>query len=163
MRRELTKLPQMYQNSGKSRSYSAPAGGGISLRGPHKKRKFQAGFTITEVVVASSLLVVAMVPLFRALGNSHASTVAIEHKTFSLVLAQAKLDEIKARSIYHFSDSFSETDTVLADYYLCNVTDDAGDPLRTIIVSVGYDDDADGSLSGDEVNIVLSTLVARRW
>jgi len=122
-----------------------------------------AGFTITEAVVASALLLVAMVPILKALGNAHFATVNIEHKTVSLTLAQAKLDEIRARSIYHYSDSFTETDTAISGSYLCNVADDAADPLRTITVSVGYDDNGDNTLDTDEVDINLSTLVARRW
>jgi len=122
-----------------------------------------AGFTLTEAVVASALLLVAMVPVLKALGNAHFATVDIEHKTISLTLAQAKLDEIRARSIYHYSDSFAETNTALSGSYLCNVTDDTADPLRTIAVSVGYDNDADGSLADGEVEISLSTLIARRW
>ncbi len=122
-----------------------------------------AGFTLTEAVVASALLLVAIVPVLKALSNAHFATVNIEHKTISLALAQAKLDEIRARSVYHYSDSFAETSTVLSGSYLCSVTDDAGDPLRTITVSVGYDDDADSSLAASETEVTLTTLVARRW
>jgi Tfp pilus assembly protein PilV len=123
-------------------------------------------FTITEVVVASLLLGVAMVPILKALTNANLSTIVIEHKTRSLTLAQAKLDEIKARSIYHYSSSYAQTDASLGNSYLCNVSDSGSTGnLRTIIVSVGYDGEGvgHGTLSPDEIQVTLATLIARRW
>ena len=122
-----------------------------------------AGFTLTEVVVASALLIVAIVPILKALTSAHLSSTIIEHKTRSLTLAQAKLDEIRARSIYSFSDSFTENDTSLDGSYLCDVVDDSGDPLRMITVSVGYDLNGDSALTSDEIKVTLATLIARRW
>ncbi len=124
------------------------------------------GFTITEVVVASALLIIAMVPILKALTSAHVSTAFIEYKTRSLTLAQAKLDEIKARSIYDYTNggaSFAESNTSLDGSYLCNVTDDSGDPLKTITVSVGYDVNGDNTLAADEIEVTLATLLARRW
>ncbi len=125
-----------------------------------------AGLTLVEVVVASALLVVVMVPILRCLTIAHASSIKIEHKTRSLILAQAKLDKIKVRSIYDYTNggiSFAETNTPVDDSYLCNVTDDSGDPLKTITVSVGFDSNGDNTLSAGEVETTLATLLARRW
>lgn len=125
-----------------------------------------AGLTIFEVVIASALLIVAIVPILKSLTIAHASSIRIEYKTRSLILAQAKLDEIKARSIYDYTNdgvSFAESNTSLDGPYLCNVTDDSGDPLKTISVSVGYDINGDSNLGGDEVQVTLTTLLARRW
>jgi len=125
-----------------------------------------AGLTLTEVVIASALLIVAMVPILKCLTIAHASATKIEHKTRSLILAQAKLDQIRARSIYNYTNggaSFAENSTSLDGSYLCNVTDNSSDPLKTITVLVGFDSDGDDGLSPDEVNITLATLIARRW
>ena len=122
-----------------------------------------SGFTLTEVVVASALLIIAIVPILKALTSAHVSTAFIERRTRSLTLAQAKLDEIKARSIYNYSDTFTETDTSLDGSYRCNVTDNSGDPLKTITVSVGYDVNGDSTLATDEIEVTLATLLARRW
>ncbi len=123
-----------------------------------------AGFTLTEVVVASAILIIAIVPILRALTIAHVSTTIIEHRTHSLILAQAKLDEIRARSIYHYSDSFTETNSSLDGPYLCNVDDSSiNSNLRTITVSVGYDLNGNSTLEADEIEITLATLVARRW
>ena len=122
-----------------------------------------AGFTLTEVVVASALLIVAIVPILKGLTSAHLSSTVIEHKTLSLTLAQAKLDEIKARSVYNFSNSFTENDISLNGSYMCNVADDSGDPLRTITISVGFDSNGDGTLANNEIKVTLATLIARRW
>jgi Tfp pilus assembly protein PilV len=123
-----------------------------------------AGFTIAEVVVASALLIIAIVPILQALTNAQATGRVIERRTRSLTLAQAKLDEIRARSIYHYADSFSKTSVSLSDSYLCSVVDTSGGSnIRTIEVSVGYDENNNGSLGSDEVEVTLTTLVAKRW
>jgi hypothetical protein len=107
-----------------------------------------------------------MVPILKALTSAHVSTAFIEYKTRSLTLAQAKLDEIKARSIYDYTNggaSFAESNTSLDGSYRCNVTDNSGDPLKTITVSVGYDVNGDSTLATDEIEVTLATLLARRW
>jgi Tfp pilus assembly protein PilV len=129
-------------------------------------KKRMAGVTITEVVVASALLLTAIVPILKALTSAQLTTRIIEHRSCSLILAQAKLDEIKARSIYDYtngSTSFNESNTDLGGSYLCNVTDDTNDPLKQISVSVGHDLNGDKSLAGDEIEVTLTTCLARRW
>lgn len=133
-----------------------------TLRSRH--RGFRAGLTLTEVVVASGLMVVAMVPVLRGLTIAHLHTSIIERKTRSLMVAQARLDEIRARSIYHYSDSLAQSDESLGDSYLCNVTDTSTGPnLREVAVAVGLDLDGDGNLSEDEIEVTLVTQIARRW
>jgi Tfp pilus assembly protein PilV len=133
----------------------------------HRKLKIAkrfTGLTIIEVVTASALLIVAMVPILKCLTVAHASAIKIEHKSRSLLLAQAKLDEIRARSIYHYSDSFAVNNSPLGGSYLCTVTDSpVSSDLRTITVKVGYDLNGDAGLAPGEVDITLATLIARRW
>lgn len=126
------------------------------------------GLTITEVVVASGLLIIAIVPMLRALTTANLNTADVERKTRSLILAQSKLDEIKAKSIYHYTNDgapnqFAQDDLSLDGSYLCDITDDANDTLKTISVSVGYDHNGDSVLAADEIEVTLTTLVARRW
>lgn len=124
----------------------------------------QAGFTLTEVVVASALLIIAIVPILKALTGAQVTSTIIERKTRSLTLAQAKLDEIRARSIYNYSSNFVETSTSLDGPYLCSVVDTTvSSNLRTIEISVGYDLNNNNELEADEVEVTLATLVARRW
>ena len=122
------------------------------------------GFTLTEVVVASALLILAIVPILKALTSGHAMTARIEHQTRSLIFAQAKLDEIRARSIYDYSTLYSQASASLGDSYLCTMTDTSSGPdLRMIEVFVGFDRNDDTLLGSDEIEVKLVTLIARRW
>jgi Tfp pilus assembly protein PilV len=130
-----------------------------------KANRRHKGLSIIEVVMASALLIVAMVPILRSLTNANMLSSEVERKTQALVLAQGKLDEIKARSVYSFgaSGSFTASNVVLSGSYLCNITDAAaGTDLKQITVSVGYDDNGNGTLSSDELQVTLVTYVARR-
>jgi hypothetical protein len=135
--------------------------GASRTRGARRK-----GLGIIEVTMASVLLIVAMVPILKSLTKAHMFSSEIERKTQGLVLAQGKLDELKARSIYNFgsSGSFTANNVALGGSYLCNVADTtAGTDLKQITVSVGYDGNGNGVLSSDEVEVTLATLIARRW
>ena len=123
-----------------------------------------AGFTFPEVVMASVLLVVALVPILKALTSAHVTSSIVERRTLSLIFAQGKLDEIKASSIYHYDDPYAETDSSVDGPYLCNVVDSTVSAyLRQITVSVGYDLNGDTVLDAGEIEVTLATLVARRW
>ncbi len=127
-------------------------------------RRRRTGLTLTEVVVASALLMTAIVPILKGLTSVHVHSVTIERKTRSLTLAQAKLDEIKARSVYDYTSNFTETNKPLDGSYLCTVTDGAVSAnLRIITVVVGYDTNSNNVLGGGEVSVTLETLIARRW
>lgn len=127
-------------------------------------RKRHAGLTITEVVVASSLLVVAMVPILKALTAAHLNSSIIERKTRSLSLAQAKLDDIKARSIYDYTTSYAVSNLALDGDYLCNVADTgSASDIRTVTVNVGLDLDGNSVLAAGEVSVSLDTMIAKRW
>jgi len=136
----------------------------IGEKGTLKDRNRAAGFTLTEVIVASTLLAIAIVPILKALTTAHLNTAIIERRTRSLMLAEAKLDEIRARAIYNYGDIFAEADSSLDGSYLGSVEDvSAGSDLRKITVSVGYDLNGNNNLETDEIEVTLATLVARRW
>jgi prepilin-type N-terminal cleavage/methylation domain-containing protein len=121
------------------------------------------GFTLTEVVMASALLFVVMVPILKALTTAHVSTSIIEHRTNSLVFAQSKLDEIKAQMINSYTDTYTETNSVIDGSYLCNVDESSvNSNLKQITVSVGYDFNGNSVLETDEIDVILATLIARR-
>ena len=70
----------------------------VKRRSGHVRR----GVTLTEVVVGSALLAIAVVPLLRALTIAQSTSATIERKTQCLILAQAKLEELRARSIHYY-------------------------------------------------------------
>jgi hypothetical protein len=138
--------------------------GPVTQRVKQITKRTNAGLTLTEVVIASALLITVMVPILKGLTSAHLGTVILERKTKSLVLAQGRLDEIKARSVYHYSQSFAESNLSLDGLYLGNVADEtAGSNLRKITISVGYDYNGDNILDSDEIEVTLATYIAKRW
>ena len=131
-----------------------------------KDNRRHKGLSIIEVAMASVLLIVAMVPILRSLTKANMMSTNIERDTQALVLAQGKLDSIRASSVYSFgaSGSFTASNVVLSGSYLCNVTDTTitANYLKQITVSVGYDDNGNGALSSDEVIVTLTTYIANR-
>ncbi len=133
-----------------------------SIIGRDCVRRACRGVTLTEVVVAATLLAVAVLPLLRALTVAQATGAIVERKTQSLILAQGTLDEIRARALHHYESSFCKDSETLVGGYLCNVTDDQAPNLRRVTVAVGFDVNGNGHLSGDEVEVTLTTCIARR-
>ena len=132
------------------------------------KRQTQKGLTLPEVVVAAALLFSALIPILRGLTQAHLNSIIIERKTQSLCRAQAKLNNIQARSIYDFNSiSSSVSDESLYDSYLCRtLVSSVNLNLKAITVSVGRDLNSSGSLDNDEIvneiEITLQTQIARR-
>jgi Tfp pilus assembly protein PilV len=134
------------------------------MPGKLKLNKCSAGLTLTEVVIASAILIIGIVPVLKGLTSANLGTTIIEQKSRSLILAQAKLDEIKARSVYHYSQSYSQSNMLIESSYLCNITDTTvSSNLRKIIVQVGFDYNNNDVLDSDEIDISLATYIAKRW
>jgi len=136
------------------------AAGKVTIRRVHHR---SAGVTLTEVIVASALLVISVIPLLKALTVAQATDRVVERKSWSLMLAQSELDRIRAQSIRDYDRGFSATSTPLGGRYLCSVADDQDPDLRTVAVSVGLDRNGDSILSSDETEVRLCTSLARRW
>ena len=129
--------------------------------GRHRKQKH--GITISEVLIASLLLVSATVPILKALTSAQIASRDIDRNTNSLMLARAKIENIRAKALYSYSGSYSASGVALNGSYLCNVTDTpVSSILRKITISVGYDENGNSSLSNDEIRITLKTLIAKR-
>jgi prepilin-type N-terminal cleavage/methylation domain-containing protein len=120
------------------------------------------GVTLTEVVVASALLLVCIAPLLRALTAAQVEDRAIERKSWSLMRAQREMEWIRARCLRHYDACYRASSRAVGDGYLCLVADDADPRLRTVAVSVGLDQDSDGVLSPQEVEVTLCTRLARQ-
>jgi hypothetical protein len=116
------------------------------------------------VVVASSLMLVSLVPILHALTVAQGTARIIEQKTRSLTLAQAKLDEIRAQALNNYDQSFAASSVSLDGAYRCTVADTyvVLCTVRTITVSVGYDKNGNGTLATGEILVTLKTLIARR-
>ena len=128
---------------------------------PQSPRAPCSGVTLTEVIVASALLVLSIVPLLKALTLAQAQDRAIERKSWSLMLAQRELECLRARCSCHYDASYRVNSQAIREGYLCTVADDEHPRLRTVTVSVGLDQNGDGVLATDEVEVRLSTRLAK--
>lgn len=130
-----------------------------------------AGFTLTEVVVASSLLIMAMVPILKGLTSVHLTASLVEQRTKSLDYAQTILEDIKVRSVYDFTGNYNKVnrgvddviDGVDESYLYTSTAVAMGADLRRMTVVTGYDKNHNGVLQAAEVLVTLDTLIARRW
>ena len=126
--------------------------------------KPRTGLTITEVLIASLLLVTATVPILKALTSVQATSTKIDYQSKSLMLARAKIEDIRAKSIYGYSTSYSATALSLSGSYLCNVSDTpVSSNLRRITVDAGYDENGNNQFESSEIRVTLDTFIARRW
>jgi Tfp pilus assembly protein PilV len=125
-------------------------------RTQNAERRRHKGLSIIEVAMASALLIIAMVPILRSLTKANMYSAEVETKTQSLILAQGKLDELRAMTVHDFN-SLNSPDTTLPDAsYFCNVsvTATTNPDLKQVTVSVGP--------SGGGVEAALATYFARR-
>ncbi len=132
----------------------------VTVQPSHRR---PAGVTLTEVIVASALLVISIIPLLKALTVAQATDRVVERRSWSLMLAQSELDRIRAQSVYDYGRNFNATSTSLGGAYLRSVSDDQDPELRTVTVSVGQDRNGDSTLSSEETEVRLCTSLARRW
>lgn len=112
--------------------------------------------------MASTLLVISIVPLLKALTLAQVEDRAIERKSWSLLLAQRELEWLRARSLRSYDACYRVNSKAIGEGYLCTTTDDEDRNLKTVAVSIGLDQDADGVLAPREVEVTLSTRLARR-
>ena len=120
------------------------------------------GLSLIEVVVASALLVAGLVPILQALTISQGTNRRVETMSHSLVQAQGTLDRIHAQAESNYSQSLAFNSQDLGDGYLATATDDGHARLRTVAVSVGFDQNGNGDLADEEIQVTLTTAVARR-
>ncbi len=113
--------------------------------------------------MASALLIIALVPILKALTGSQVASAVVERRTRSLILAQGRLEKIRAQSVYGYDGSFAEANSAIDGTYLCTVDDSSvSADLRQVTVSVGCDLNDNAILESAEIEVALATLLARR-
>jgi Tfp pilus assembly protein PilV len=125
--------------------------------------KSTKGYTLTEVLVASGLLLVVSVPMLKALTSGYVFSNSIKYKTQSTACAKSQLERARAIVAGQYNTSLTENNTAMGGGILCSVSDTgfSGD-IRTVTVSAGYDKDSDSILDTNEIEIALTSKIARR-
>jgi prepilin-type N-terminal cleavage/methylation domain-containing protein len=123
----------------------------------------EGGFTLTEVLTALVLLAFALLPVMKALISSQQTGTRSKRVTQAVFLADRKIEDIRAAALASFATDFSVSSEALPGGFACTVQDgQESAELKSIRVLVGFDDDGDGVLDGNEIDVVLNTLIASR-
>ncbi len=123
------------------------------------RRRGNRAVTLVEVLVASALLGVALVPVFDMVTRGLVLSQEVQRRSQAVLLAEREMEDALAKAARDFSLSLAKTNQPLGDGYLVTVTQVAGSRRKTLHVEVGRDVDASSTLSAGEVLAALSTLV----
>jgi hypothetical protein len=128
-----------------------------------KAKPVRSGLTLVELILASALLVVAMVPILNAAARASTTAQTIDWRTRATFLAQQQMESILAQASENFGQDFTRDWLDLGDGYRAKVQQS---PLallkKMIIVRVGRDGNGNGQLEDTEVLATLATIVADR-
>ncbi len=121
------------------------------------------GFTFVEVLASILILAGTIVPLITFTADSLATSLEIERKVKSTLLAEGEMEKIKNVLRKSFETDFTAWSDSLGNNYLAGRTStDVSSTLKIIGVSVGYDADGNGLLGTEEIMITFTTQYAKR-
>ena len=140
---------------------------GSRLRTGRKTRglSLENGFTLLEILLTIAILSTALIPLMELLPGTLLLDAQMERESKTAFLAQRKLEEVKGKAIYDFSQDYNESGTAFSSpdsTFKYTVSDDQGAEIKEIAVNVWYDKDDDNMVDEGEEDIELNTKVARR-
>lgn len=121
------------------------------------------GFTFVEVLASVLLITGTVVPLITFSADSLSTSMEVERRVKSVLLAEAEMEKIKNVLRNSFDTDFTAWSTDLGNNYFASRTStDVSSTLKKIEVSVGYDVNKDSSLSSSEIMVTLTTQYADR-
>ncbi len=114
-----------------------------------------AGFTLFEVLATIIIVVVGMVSVVSVFSTSTMLDVDIENKSKALLLAQEKMEEIKAADSYTGVDDFAASRAALSGDFSSFDREVivSGDPKQVDVIVYW-------NVKGDEQQVALTTLFA---
>lgn len=121
------------------------------------------GFTLVEVLASVLILTGVIVPFIQYAAENLRTSLDIERRVKSTLLAEAEMEKIKNVLRKSFETDITTWSGSLGNNYLAGRTSaDSSATLKIIGVSVGYDADSNGSLATDEIMVTLTTQYAKR-
>jgi hypothetical protein len=128
------------------------------------------GYSLLEVVLASSICVTALVPALTILRDGLASSERIDNRNMVLIYGVQKMEEQLAVVATSWTTATANGDLAAEGHpdirYSVVRSDDpknGGIPnrLMSITVTAYHDDDGDDALDADEPNTVLKTKISK--
>ncbi|HET6440946.1 MAG TPA: prepilin-type N-terminal cleavage/methylation domain-containing protein [Phycisphaerae bacterium] len=124
------------------------------------RRTRRIGLTLMEVLVASALLGIALVPAFDMVTRGMVLAHDVEVRTRAVFLAEREMETALAKATENFSTSLAKPSADLGDGYRTTVTETVSGLKKTITVQAGFDTNKNGVLGSDEVLASFATIVA---
>jgi Tfp pilus assembly protein PilV len=127
------------------------------------KKSREKGFTFVEVLATVLLLAATSIPMITFAADSLSTSIEIERKVQSTLLAEVEMEKIKNVLRKAFDTDFTAwPDSLGNNYFAIRTSTDVSSTLKIIQVSVGYDVNGNGSLGTDEIMVTLKTQYAER-
>jgi len=120
----------------------------------------RTGLTLMEVLVASALLGIALVPAFNMVTRGMVLARDVEVRSRAVFLAEREMETALAAAGQDFRTSLTKQSADLGDGYRATVTETVSGLTKTVAVQVGFDADGNGALSSGEVLATFATVVA---
>ena len=124
------------------------------------RRTRRTGLTLMEVLVASALLGIALVPAFDMVTRGMVLARDVEVRSRAVFLAEREMETALAAAGQNFSASLTKQSQDLGDGYRATVTESTSGLMKTVTVQAGFDADRNGTLSSGEVLATFATVVA---
>ena len=124
------------------------------------RRRHPRGLTLMEVLVASALLGIALVPAFDMVTRGMVLARDVEVRSRAVFLAEREMEIALAKATENFSTSLAKPSADLGDGYRATVTESTSGLMKTVIVQAGFDTNTNGVLGSDEVLASFATIVA---
>lgn len=140
------------------------------------RRKKSKGFTLLEVVAATVIVSMGLVPIMKVLPAALQVSSKIEVITKCTFLAEKEMERVRAELMADYSNDptsdpeqslpTAADDRDLKYYYEISLPDppwdDSDEAVNEIKVIVWFDKDNSESMDGDENRVILATKVANR-
>jgi prepilin-type N-terminal cleavage/methylation domain-containing protein len=111
------------------------------------------GFSLLEILVAIVVVSVGTLAIINWMPLALRTKTNLEKRTKALFLAQEKIEEIKSRAVANFTDYVIQDSQAIwpspYDTFLWTASDDQGDNIRVISVTVWEIEDADNKITFD--------------
>lgn len=122
------------------------------------------GFTLIELLASAVIVAIALIPISRAVLGLMESEAISERMTKVAMLARAKMEEVKRIAAADFGLDLSSSGSFPPPNgsYRYTVRDDGDPVMKTISVTVWFDEDGDGRLDDEEISLELITRFTRR-
>ena len=118
--------------------------------------EMQDGYTLLEIIVAISILSIALIPLMEMLPSAMVLETQLERETKAAFLAQQKLEEVKGKALYNFDQDRSEAAAAFPSpdsHFKYTVSDDQGTEIKEIEVNVWHDENSNGKMDSYLIGI----------